>query len=192
MEEEYFNIGKVEQPSKGCCLISDPFLPDPNFERTVVLLCEHNEDGSFGFILNKPSILNFADVMDNADGFNSLLYVGGPVQQDTLHFIHKIPGLGGDKITEGIYWGGDFDQVMQMINNGTIDQSDFRFFLGYSGWSQGQLDEEIKENSWIVYQQPDIANIFDMESDILWKNILKGMGGKFRMFANYPIDPRLN
>src|SRR5690606_16325723 len=84
-------------PEKGDLMISEPFLPDPNFERTVILVCEHNDQGSFGFVLNKPSLLKLQDVMEDIDGFDALIYIGGPVQQDTLHFLHRI----GDRLEGG-------------------------------------------------------------------------------------------
>ncbi len=191
---EFFNKYNNEEPIKGDLLISEPFLPDPNFERTVVLLCEHNEDGSFGFILNKNSIFKFSDVMEEADSFHETVYVGGPVQQDTLHFLHRSGELidGGVEIADRLMWGGNFEKLMTLIKTGDIDPNDFRFFLGYSGWSAGQLMEELQENSWIIYRGVTPTHIFDTEPDNLWKEVLQVMGGKYKMFSNYPIDPRLN
>ena len=98
---------KVE---RGDLLISEPFLPDPNFSRTVVLMCEHGEAGSFGFVLNKPSLIKGSDVLEDAESFDATLYVGGPVQQDTLHFIHRRSDLieGGEEIVKDLQWGGQF------------------------------------------------------------------------------------
>ena len=182
-------------PQKGDFLISEPFLPDPNFERTVVLICEHNEDGTFGLVLNKPSILKFSDVIQEEEtrNFNEVLYVGGPVQQDSLHFLHRSPVVEGSlEIRDGLFWGGNYEQLLVMINSGQADPHDFKFFLGYSGWAPGQLLDEMKDNSWIVYNEATPEYVFDTQPDILWREILKNMGGKYRMFSNYPIDPRLN
>jgi len=191
---DYFNYKQVLTPKKGCFLVSEPFLPDPNFERTVILLCEHNEEGSVGFVLNKPSILRFDEAIEDVQGFNTPLYIGGPVQQDTLHFIHRSEYLleGSIRIAENIYWGGNYEQLITMINSGEINKDNFKFFLGYSGWAPGQLEDELKQKSWIIYDKATEESVFDINPKLLWKEILKNMGGKFKVFANYPVDPRMN
>jgi len=190
---DYFGYQENIKPSKGDLLISEPFLPDPNFERTVVLLCEHNEEGSFGFVLNKPSLLKYSDVMEETS-YNETLYVGGPVEQDTMHIIHVMGELleGSIDLGNGIFWGGNFEQLQIMINNNQIDPAAFRFFLGYSGWAAGQLEMELKEKTWIISNQARKDQVFETDPDLLWKQVLNEMGGKFKMISNYPIDPRLN
>ena len=180
-------------PQKGSLLISEPFLPDPNFERTVVLLCEHNEEGSFGFVLNKPSGVVLEDIMEGVNDFNETVFVGGPVQQDTLHFVHRADYLeGGTEIVPGINWGGNFEQLMVLIESGKIDRNDFKFFIGYSGWEEGQLEKELEEDSWIVANPSTPELIFDENEDNLWKTVLKRLGGRYQVYSNYPTDPRLN
>ena len=191
---DYFSAKTDFKPERGDLLISEPFLPDPNFERTVILLCEHDEQGSFGFVLNKLSEVEFQEVIEGGSGFDEKLFIGGPVQQDTLHFVHRAKDeLGsGKEIVNGVFWGGDFEKLMLLINTKQLSVEDYKFFLGYSGWSEGQLDEEMKAKSWIVYKQPSASKIFDLDPDVLWKEALKELGGKFKMFSNYPLDPRLN
>ena len=191
---DYFNYQQIITPEKGCFLISEPFLPDPNFERTVILLCEHNEEGSVGFVLNKPSILKFDEAVEEAQNFHVPLFIGGPVQQDTLHFIHRAGDIieGSVEIADNIFWGGNYEQLMTLINSGNIIKNDFKFFLGYSGWAPGQLEEELKQKSWIVYENATEDKVFNIKSKFLWKEILHDMGGKFKVFANYPVDPRMN
>ncbi len=181
-------------PQRGDLLISEPFLPDPNFERTVVLICENNQDGCIGFILNKPSKLNLGDVFEEFDNFEKKLLVGGPVQQDSIHFLHRgaLNINDGTKIGEGIYWGGNFEQLKILMQDGRVNPNDVLYFLGYSGWAPGQLDDELKENSWIVSPDATADQVFDLDPELLWREVLKNMGGKFRMFSNYPTDPRLN
>ena len=192
MEFTYNN--KNTKPERGDLLISEPFLPDPNFQRTVVLICEHGEDGSFGFVLNKPSIIKGMDVLEDADNFDAILHLGGPVQQDTLHFIHRQVSYieGGADIGNAIQWGGNFEQLMLMIKSGSIELDDFKFFLGYSGWGKGQLEQELEQNSWIIYKSATAEDIFDTQPDVLWRECLKKMGGKYKIISNYPTDPRLN
>ena len=191
---DFYNSYESPLPKKGDLLISEPFLPDPNFERTVVLICEHNEQGSFGFILNKPSVLKLPDVLEEVEDFDTLIHVGGPVQQDTLHFIHRIGDQleGGEEVGKGLYWGGNFEQLKVMISQQQVNEKDVLFFLGYSGWGEGQLMDEIKEKSWIVHKSVSPAQVFDKDPKYLWREILKEMGGKYKMFSNYPTDPRLN
>ena len=181
-------------PEKGDLMISEPFLPDPNFERTVILVCEHNEQGSFGFVLNKPSLLKLHDVMEDVDGFDASIYIGGPVQQDTLHFLHRIGNKleGGEAINNEVQWGGNFEQLKIMIQQGQVTEKDVVFFLGYSGWGEGQLMNEINEKSWIVHKSVTPDQVFDKDPKSLWRDVLKEMGGKYKMISNYPTDPRLN
>lgn len=187
-------MSSIVIPKKGDLLISEPFLPDPNFERSVILICEHNHEGSLGFVLNKPIEYHLGDVIEEVNGFESKLYRGGPVQEDTLHFIHKAGQLVDDTVavSDGIYWGGNFNQLLSMINTRQVEASDFIFFVGYSGWAPGQLEEELKENSWIVYPQASTYDVFDSSPAHLWRKVLNNMGGKYKMLSNYPIDPRLN
>jgi putative transcriptional regulator len=191
---EFFNKYNQEVPEKGDLLLSEPFLPDPNFERTVILLCEHNEEGSFGFVLNKQSNVRFSDVMEDAEQIDQDLYIGGPVQQDTLHFIHEdsYDLEGGRKVKNGIIWGGNFEQLLFHADTGLFNNDQFRFFLGYSGWSPGQLEEELKQNSWIIFKNVSKELIFRTNPDELWRVVLKRMGGKYSLFSQYPVDPNMN
>lgn len=191
---DYFHAKMEFQPSKGDLLISEPYLPDPNFERTVILICEHDENGTFGFVLNKITEYSFDEVMELAEDFDEKVFLGGPVQQDTLHFIHRSPEFfeSNKEIIDGIYWGGEFDKLLSLINTKQLVKENFKFFLGYSGWAEGQLDEELKAKSWIVYKNTTATKVLDMSPDNLWRQALSEMGGKFKMFANYPIDPNLN
>lgn len=190
---EFFKYKNQFKPEKGRLLISEPFLADPNFERTVVLLCEHNEEGSFGFVVNKPSVLKLSEVMEDLQQWNEVVYVGGPVQQDTLHFIHRNSAIGNAvNIRDEIYWGGDFESVVRQLNRDEIASGDVRFFLGYSGWGPGQLEDELKEDSWIVCDYVDDELLFDTDPAMIWKKALDNMGGRFSIYAKYPVDPRLN
>jgi putative transcriptional regulator len=191
---DFFSSDEIVIPERGDLLISEPYLPDPNFERTVVLICEHDENGTIGFVLNKPAIVDLAHVMDDLSNAKAPLYVGGPVQQDTLHFLHRSNKLkeNANLIVDGIYWGGNYDRLATMINTHELTDADIRFFVGYSGWSEGQLLDELKEKSWIVCKKPSAQLLFDVPAAELWKRVLQHMGGKFKLISNYPVDPRLN
>lgn len=179
-------------PQQGRYLISEPFLADPNFKRTVVLLTEHNDEGSVGFVLNRPTEMVISDVIPDLK-LNAPLYVGGPVQQDSVHFIHKVPELKEDsvEIAKGLFWGGGFDKLQFLASTGQIDDGDIKFFLGYSGWAANQLDMEMEQLSWIV--APANGKFAFTEDDgNLWRMILQSMGTKFKIISNYPEDPSYN
>ncbi len=179
--------------TKGSLLIAEPFLGDPNFERSVVLMCEHNERGSFGLVWNQATQLHLDDVLNDDIYPDVPLYVGGPVEQNTLHFIHRRADLlpTSRQLTDGLHWGGDFAEVKRLLNVGTLPPGDIRFFVGYSGWGEGQLDGELKRDSWIVTSTS--ANfLFDTAPDQFWRAVLRGMGGQYRVLSHYPTDPRLN
>lgn len=190
---EFFQYKNKLAPIKGRILASEPYLPDPNFERTIILLTENNEEGSVGFVLNKPSETLVSEVIDTIKNIEARVYIGGPVQQDTLHFIHRIDSIvDAIKIVDGIYWGGNFEQLLSMIENHQIDPFDIKFFLGYSGWSPGQLDEELKADSWIVSDKVTQDLIFETPPEMMWKKSLQSLGGRFSVYSNYPVDPNMN
>ncbi len=180
-------------PEPGVLLIAPPLVQDRNFKRTVVLLCEHSPDGSCGLILNRPLDVQLTDVLELAGDLEHTLLQGGPVQTDTLHFLHT---YGEDvpsniPVAEGIFWGGDFSVMKGLLQNGEIAQRGVRFYLGYAGWAPGQLDDEIDQDGWILAPASDTA-VFDTEPSTLWRTILRGMGSKYAVLANFPEDPRLN
>jgi len=183
----------MEDIAPGILLISDPFLKDPNFTRTVILMCEHQPEGSFGFVLNRPYEQHLGELMADLEDFNFPVYYGGPVQRDTVHFLHKCPDLISDgiEIIDGIYWGGDFEEVVALIKENRLQQEDIRFFIGYSGWGEGQLAEELEGKSWITRNATN-SLVFHKQTDMIWRDALKEMGGEYSQMVNYPIDPQLN
>ncbi len=190
---EFFKYKGKLPPSKGRILVSEPFLPDPNFERTIVLLCEHNDEGSMGFILNKPSQAQIGDVIEELEDLNSTVLVGGPVQQDTLHFLHRCANLeNAIHVMDDIYWGGDFDNLKSLIHTKQVHAKDIKFFLGYSGWSSGQLQAELEIDSWIVSDKFDTKLIFETQPKEMWRHALERMGGRFSVYSKYPVDPNMN
>ncbi len=177
----------------GILLISDPFLKDPNFLRTVVLLCEHQNEGSFGFVLNKPLDITLEDVMPEAIGLRIPLWEGGPVQKDSLHFLHSRPDLISDsiEIVDQVYWGGDFSNVLSLLQQKELAPGELRFFIGYSGWGEQQLQGELDEKSWII-RQANQQLVFHTEAAAIWKKALADLGGEYSQMIHYPIDPQLN
>lgn len=177
---------------KGTILISQPYLGDPNFDWTTILLCDDNEEGTYGYVLNDKSNLMMKDVMEGFQDTNFPLFIGGPVDRDALFYVHKVKELrDAVEICDGIYTHGDFEELRARIDLGEIKEQDIRFFLGYSGWSAGQLEEELERKSWFL-NNTHSTKVMDMDVETLWRSILREMGGKYKQFANYPLDPGLN
>jgi putative transcriptional regulator len=180
-------------PGAGVLLIADPFLKDPNFRRTVVFLCEHQHEGSFGFVLNRNYEFTLDQLMASAEGMPLPVFYGGPVQLDTIHFLHQYPEKipGGFEVTDGIFWGGDFETAISLLKEGKIETAGIRFFIGYSGWSEGQLQDELKEKAWITSKGKSKL-IFNKDLNAIWKEALIDLGGEYEQLINYPNDPQLN
>ncbi len=180
-------------PGPGILLIADPFLKDPNFKRTVVFLCEHQEEGSFGFVLNRIYDYTLDELVNSAEELKLPVFYGGPVQMDTIHFLHQYPLLipGGTEVAKGIFWGGDFETALSMIRSGEVEPTKMRFFIGYSGWATGQLDGELKEKSWLT-AEANRKLVFHMDANEIWKDAIRLLGGEYEMMINFPIDPQLN
>ena len=181
------------EPAPGILLIADPFLKDPNFIRTVVLLCEHQEAGSFGFVLNKQFEQTLDELITDLEGHPVPVYFGGPVQMNTIHFLHQYPDLIPDslQVNNDIYWGGNFETVTALIKSRSISLSKIKFFIGYSGWGDGQLNEEMKERSWLTVTATRNL-VFNTHHNEVWKGSLQHLGGEYEMMVNFPIDPQLN
>ncbi len=189
-----YEFEKDKVVKAGQLLLSEPFMEDENFRRTVVLVCEHSiANGTIGLMLNKPVNLRLTDVIEDFPSFKGRVFLGGPVGTDTLQFLHSLGDLidGSIKLADGLYWGGDFDQVKAMIKNGKITPHDIRFYLGYSGWSAEQLGQELKDNSWII-AQANYKHIFEIPADTLWKDVMKELGGLYDTMSGYPENPILN
>ncbi|HLT50616.1 MAG TPA: YqgE/AlgH family protein [Arenibacter sp.] len=184
----------IENPKKGKLLIAEPTLSgDVSFNRSVVLLAEHNEEGSVGFILNKPLNYHINDLVTDIE-IPFQVYNGGPVEQDNLYFIHSVPELikNSIEISNGVFWGGDFRAIVDLINNRVISENDIRFFLGYSGWSSLQLDEELNSRSWIVANNVYESGIIKKSTIAFWKEKMLELGGNYLIWSNSPENPGLN
>lgn len=183
------------KPNKGLLLVAKPsIIGDVSFNRSVILLAEHTtENGSVGFILNKPLDYTLKDFIPE---INSELpvYNGGPVEQDNLYFIHKKPELiaGSIEITGGIYWGGNFETVITLINENKLNDSDITFFLGYSGWDFNQLEDELKTNSWIVSENIYKNGILKVDIELMWKDKMIDLGANYSIWSNAPENPNYN
>jgi putative transcriptional regulator len=180
------------KPSRGKVLIAEPFTNDYYFKRSVVLLADHNEEGSYGMVFNKPLYININELIKDFPKIDAPLFLGGPVKTDSLFYIHTIPEITNCvKIDEGLFWGGDLEDVKELIAAKKIDKNNMRFFIGYSGWSPKQLDDELRENNWIVTRVE--TNILLNEAPAtIWNKIVLGLGDDYSHWVNFPVNPSMN
>jgi putative transcriptional regulator len=179
---------------QGHLLIAEPSnFEDLLFNRSVILLADHHENGSLGFIINKPLKYTIHDLVPEIHA-NFRIYNGGPVEQDNLYFIHNIPDLirNSLEISNGIYWGGDFESARNLINQGKIDKDNIRFFLGYSGWKADQLEQEMQTNTWIIAPNKHEERIIGKSTTHFWKEKILELGDDYRIWSNAPENPALN
>lgn len=182
---------QIKTITKGNILIAQPALYDVTFNRSVVLITDHNEEGSVGFILNRP--LNYSVNMYVSELLPQFpVYEGGPVETQNLYYLHKRPDLiqNSEPISHGLYWSGEYEDVRNALNNSLIGQNEIRFYLGYSGWGENQLQSEIENNAWIAVK--DEVDIFQEWNNNLWKLQMKKLGGEHLIWLNTPADPSMN
>lgn len=182
------------KPQKGHLLIAEPsILTDTIFNRSVILLADYSVEGSVGFILNKPLEYTLKDLIPGT-ALDNKIYNGGPVEQDNLYFIHKVPDLipNSVEISLGIYWGGDFDMAISLLASDKINECDIRFFLGYSGWEAEQLEFELEQNSWIITTNDYKHQVISKTDDCFWKEQMLELGGEYCIWSNAPECPSYN
>ncbi|MEM9822310.1 MAG: YqgE/AlgH family protein [Bacteroidota bacterium] len=167
--------------------MAEPFMLDPNFKRSVVLLCEHETDGSLGFILNKSLDMKINDLITDFPDFDARVYYGGPVQTDTIHYIHNVGDLleNSNEIVPGVFWGGDFDKLKFLVSSKLIEPHNIRFFVGYSGWTVGQLKDEMRFGSWVLGEM-NSNYLFRTEPDGLWQQAMEHKGDSYSVIAQMP------
>jgi putative transcriptional regulator len=193
LDYNFFEPDNILELQKGRVLISEPFLQDNYFKRSIVLITEHNDQGTIGFVLNKPVDVNINEVIDSFPKMDIDILLGGPVSTNTLHYIHVLGDIipNSVPVLGNISWGGDFEVVERLIASGNLSNGQIRFFLGYSGWSPNQLEDELAENAWVVGEMSDDEIMMPM-SKHFWKKTLKRMGTKYEMWSNFPENPEMN
>ena len=181
-------------PKKGCILVSKPLIDEGFFEQSIIYITAHDSEGSLGFALNKKSSLMVQDVLEDYLG-NDPIYHGGPVEQDALFYLHSFEGIpGAIKVGSNLFLGGDFDIFKSHYLNHNFNSDEIKrpkFFLGYSGWSEGQLVEELQGDTWLVVDSTKVIDPLNISSNA-WREYMKKMGGKYALWANSPTDPLLN
>ena len=188
------DLTRLDKITKGCLLLADPnIINDPYFNRAVILITENSEDEVVGFIINKPLEYNFEDIFSGM-GKDYKIYNGGPVNKDNLYYIHNLPDLipNSIKVSNNLFWGGDFSNVKNLIKDNKIGSNNIRFFSGYSGWTLPQLNNEIKEKSWIITNNRFDDKILKSKTNEFWKEEIKKLGNDYKIWSNAPENPNLN
>lgn len=181
------------KPRGGRVLIAEPLMDEFYFGRSVVLLVEHDEKGSFGFVMNKPTGIKINEVVSELPNFPSVIIHGGPVQTDHVYFLHTLGNEVPDsvEVMKGLYFGGDLDTLKEMMMLGLVSPMQVRFFLGYSGWGPGQLDDELRRNSWVV-SEVSVRSLIHTKPEHMWQHFLQQMGPAYDLWRRFPTDPQLN
>lgn len=190
-----FSFKNINKPKKGTLLLSDPFEMDVHFTRSVVLICNHDEkDGTFGFVLNNYVDLSAGELNEGLDAFKGRISIGGPVDKTNLYYIHRFGNSieGSEHIGGDLYFGGSFDEILEQIKLHPENEQKVRFFIGYSGWNAGQLEEELNHNSWIVVNNHSLEQIMDTHNQHLWKDVMALQGAKYKLLADFPLNPEDN
>jgi putative transcriptional regulator len=191
-----YSIKKLNKltPEKGRLLIAEPFMQDAHFKRSVIYLVEHDKESSVGLVLNKTVGLKLNEVIRDFPKFDAEVYLGGPVQSEHLFYVHTKGALihGSIPVGDGVFWAGDFRSLKGAIELNLIQPNEIRFFLGYSGWDKGQLESELKGDSWLISNSNHQLLFGDIDADDLWASILKKKGNQYAMMANFPEDPNFN
>jgi putative transcriptional regulator len=190
---DFFQTENTLLPQKGRILISEPFLMDNYFKRSIVLITEYSETGAVGFVLNKPVNMKVNEIMTDFPAISAIVSLGGPVQTNTLHYVHTLGDIipGSVKVIGNIFWGGEFNIIKRLLESGSLNNDNIRFFLGYSGWQSNQLEDELNDNAWVVAEiSPE--EIMTPMNKFFWNKTLNKLGKKFQMWANFPENPQMN
>lgn len=192
--DKYFQIKSNDlSPARGRLLVSEPLMGDYYFGRSVILLADHNDEGTFGVIINKPINQPFNKIVPHFPKFEGSLHLGGPVESNALFYIHSYGEVIEDSVPigGGLYWGGSIEMIKELIQFGQLTPEKICFYAGYSGWSPKQLDAELKRNSWLVTPMPR-HNLLTSNPTTMWKDLLEPMGNEYQHWTKFPKDPGLN
>jgi putative transcriptional regulator len=177
----------------GEILIAKPFLQDGHFKRSVIYLCEHNNEGSLGFVINKSHGLLLRDIFPHLKNGNFPLFEGGPVSPNQLFYTHTLGLKLSDSkhIIDDVYWGGNFFELSQLIEKGEVGPEQIRFYIGYSGWGEEQLNEEIKNDMWFS-GNVNYNDLMKIPATELWGEELIKINPGYKAFSDFSFDPSLN
>ena len=178
---------------KGQLLLDSGQLRGSFFQRTVVLICQHDAEGAFGLVLNRDTGTSAGDmiVADLPEALKKCrVFLGGPVQPSALSFLHSDAFIADANVLPNLSLGHSLDNLAEIGESFSPTQK-IKMFAGYAGWSPGQLEDEIKRDAWLTHPA-SLELVFDENPDRLWQKILCDKGWKYRLLAQMPEDPSLN
>jgi putative transcriptional regulator len=181
-------------PKQGNILISEPLMNDFHFGRSVILLIDHEEaEGTFGIIINKKLNVSVSQIVDEFPDFEAAAYLGGPVSDNQLFFLHTLGEVIPDSlpILDGLYWGGEVDTLKTLIATGIANEDNTRFYLGYAGWDSGQLVSELVRNSWLI-GNITAEQLFNIPEEVMWQTFVSQAGSPYEMWRRFPKNPEDN
>lgn len=182
------------QIQKGTLLIATPDIENGLFFRAVILICEHNPQGSFGLVVNKSLELDLPEEILSIQSMANphvSIRAGGPVQTNQMMLLHSSSGLPQQtlKICDGVFLGGDLQFLQEALsdpNGPTV-----HLCFGYAGWGAGQLEREFLDGGWFIHPASE-QYIFGMPAERMWSSLLKDMGGKYATLSMIPEDLSVN
>lgn len=194
---DIFNLlDNQPEPARGTLLVAKPTVEDFCFKRSVTVLVDHDAEGSMGIIVNKPTRFTLNEVVPEIECNEQLpLYLGGPVGTNMLFFLHT---LGTDAIPDsvqlapGVFFGGDFEGLKMLIESGQNLNGKVKFMVGYSGWTTGQLNNEVERHDWAVLKDSTAELVFNTPYDLVWSQAVKKFGDQYRLWSTWPTDVSLN
>jgi putative transcriptional regulator len=186
----------VDSVTRGTFLVASPLLRDPNFLRTVVLMCEHGDGGSWGVVVNRPTELALGDLVDGMpvpSAVPGVVHWGGPVETSRLQVLHRLrSGAEGElEICPGVSLGLDLEELREVTSRPLLPGEALHAYVGHAGWAGGQLDAELDTGSWIMCTGNQ-RFVFDTRPEEIWDRVLLALGPRFASLTRVPLDPRLN
>ena len=183
-------------PKVGDLLLAEPLMVNDVFRRSVIVLIEHGDNlGTMGFITNHRSEYTLNELVEEIERDEEIpVYVGGPVRCNQLYYIHTLGHLIPESIEvcNGLYVSGDFNAIIEYVNSGAPIEGKIRFILGYSGWSRGQLQDELKNFDWAVMEKGDAETLLSTEEDETWRQCVSELDDRYWLWLNCPTSLHLN
>lgn len=185
-----------KEVNAGNLIIADPLMKDPYFSRSVALILDNPADGGhLGLVMNKPAGVTLREIMPGWEkGGEIPIFCGGPVDLERMFLIHTLGDFFKDshEVFDGVYVGADLDQIVDYIESGENTEGKLRFFLGYCGWSPGQLEEEIRSNSWAIQNNLDNRYLLEGYGPDYWRREVERLGKAYKNWLMVPRDPSYN
>lgn len=197
IDNDIFNLlGNQPEPETGDVIIAEPFLVDSHFSRSCILLTKHSDEiDTMGLVINHKLDCCLTDLITDIETDAIIpVFLGGPLSNDRLFFIHDIGHAipGATPITKNLSLCGDFDTVKAILESQPDSSNHFKFFVGYSGWANGQLSDEIASHTWAVGKNIPIQLIMASNTESTWRDCVASLGSNYKNWLTCPDNPSLN